>query len=176
MELLSEPVKRFIVQRLACYESPSQVVAAVKEVFGIEITRQRAWTYTPKSGTEISQELKDLFVTTREEYRKMEAEVGVAQLRYRMERRQKWLEILEGTLVKMADAPRPNVALLAATIERLEGVLQGSAKDQGGAFTNRHVLSGAVGSVDYSKLDQAQLERIAAGEDPARVLSGDGGS
>lgn len=34
MAKLSEAEKRFIVQALACYDTPTQVVGAVKEEFG----------------------------------------------------------------------------------------------------------------------------------------------
>ena len=41
MAALNSEVKGFIVQALACFDTPSQVAAAVREEFGIEVTRQQ---------------------------------------------------------------------------------------------------------------------------------------
>jgi hypothetical protein len=41
MAALKEPVKIFIVQSLACFETPQQVVEAVKQEYNVEITRQQ---------------------------------------------------------------------------------------------------------------------------------------
>jgi hypothetical protein len=46
-EELSGPVKAFIVQRLARFDAPSQVVKAVKEEFGLDVSRQRVHFYDP---------------------------------------------------------------------------------------------------------------------------------
>lgn len=47
MAALKEPVKMFIVQSLACFETPQQVVEAVKQDYKIEITRQQVALYDP---------------------------------------------------------------------------------------------------------------------------------
>ncbi|WP_159198133.1 DUF2280 domain-containing protein, partial [Klebsiella pneumoniae] len=41
MAALKPEVKAAIVQMLACYDTPSQVVEAVQKDFGITITRQQ---------------------------------------------------------------------------------------------------------------------------------------
>lgn len=38
---LSDEVKAFIVSRLACWQKPTEVVKAVKESFGVDVTPQR---------------------------------------------------------------------------------------------------------------------------------------
>ncbi|WP_122869605.1 DUF2280 domain-containing protein, partial [Pseudomonas viridiflava] len=40
MAALKHEVKSFIVQALACFDTPSQVVEQVKQEFSIEISRQ----------------------------------------------------------------------------------------------------------------------------------------
>jgi hypothetical protein len=47
MAALKEPVKIFIVQFLACFETSQQVVEAVKQEYKIEITRQQVALYDP---------------------------------------------------------------------------------------------------------------------------------
>jgi hypothetical protein len=63
MAALKEPVKMFIVQSLACFETPQQVVEAVKQEYKIEITRQQVALYDPTkvAGRNLSKKLKDLF-------------------------------------------------------------------------------------------------------------------
>ncbi|MDU2882953.1 MAG: DUF2280 domain-containing protein, partial [Enterobacter sp.] len=41
MATLKGEVKAFIVQPLACFDTPSQVVELVKKEFGLSITRQQ---------------------------------------------------------------------------------------------------------------------------------------
>ncbi len=71
MATLKEPVKIFIVQSLACYETPQQVVEAVREEFGIEIERQQVASYDPTKATcrNMSKKLKDLFTRTRNDFK-----------------------------------------------------------------------------------------------------------
>ena len=47
MATLKEPVKIFIVQSLACRDTPQEVADAVKQEFGIEIGRQQVAAYDP---------------------------------------------------------------------------------------------------------------------------------
>ena len=72
MAALREPVKVFIVQSLACFETPQQVVEAVKQEYKIEITRQQVALYDPTkvAGRDLRQEFKDEFIRVREEYLK----------------------------------------------------------------------------------------------------------
>jgi hypothetical protein len=63
MAVLRSEVKVFIVQALACFDTPSQVVAAVKTEFGIEITRQQCETHDPTkfAGQKLGKTWVDLF-------------------------------------------------------------------------------------------------------------------
>ena len=71
MATLREPVKIFIVQSLACFETPQQVADAVKQEFKIEIERQQVASYDPTkpTGKNLSKKLKDLFHKTRAEFK-----------------------------------------------------------------------------------------------------------
>ena len=67
-EELPGHVKAFIVQRLARFDRPSQVVKAVKEEFGLEVSRQRVHFYDPtkRVGQALHDDLKTMFFVTRE--------------------------------------------------------------------------------------------------------------
>ena len=70
MAVLREPVKVFIVQSLACFETPQQVAESVKQNFNIEIERQQVAAYDPTktTGRNLSKKLKDLFYKARAEF------------------------------------------------------------------------------------------------------------
>ncbi|MCH4243742.1 DUF2280 domain-containing protein [Acinetobacter gerneri] len=70
MAVLREPVKVFIVQSLACFETPQQVAESVKQNFNIEIERQQVAAYDPTktTGKNLSKKLKDLFYKARAEF------------------------------------------------------------------------------------------------------------
>jgi hypothetical protein len=54
---LPEAVKTFIVQSLACFDTPSVVVDAVRKEFGETITRQSVEGYDPykKAGSNLAE-------------------------------------------------------------------------------------------------------------------------
>lgn len=131
MAKLTEAVQRFIVQALACYDTPTQVAEAVKEEFGIEITRQQAASYDPTKalGRTLSRKWRDLFHETRERFRKEVAEIPIADQAFRLRQLHRMVQ----------DAmKRKNMVLAAALLEQ-------AAKETGGMFTNKRELSGPGG-------------------------------
>jgi hypothetical protein len=76
---LDDEVKEFIVRGLARYETPSQVAAAVKATFGIEISRQLVHTYNPAGSRAVAERWIELHTVTREKYLSDVAAIGVAQ-------------------------------------------------------------------------------------------------
>lgn len=91
MAALKEPVKMFIVQSLACFETPQQVVEAVKQEYKIEITRQQVALYDPTkvSGRNLSKKLKDLFEQTRKDFRENVEDIAIANKAFRLRELQK---------------------------------------------------------------------------------------
>jgi hypothetical protein len=94
MATLKEPVKIFIVQSLACFDTPQQVVDAVREEFGIEIERQQVASYDPTKATcrGISKKLKDLFERTRKDFQTNIYGVPLANKAVRLKELQKMYE------------------------------------------------------------------------------------
>ena len=91
MAALKEPVKIFIVQSLACFETPQQVADAVKQEYGIEISRQQVAVYDPTkyAGRNLSKKFKDLFESTRTDFREKIEDIAIANKAYRLRELQK---------------------------------------------------------------------------------------
>lgn len=91
MAALKEPVKMFIVQSLACFETPQQVADAVMQRYGIEIDRRQCENYDPTkfAGRNLSKKLKDLFDKSRKDFRKNIEDIAIANKAFRLNELQK---------------------------------------------------------------------------------------
>lgn len=117
--------QRFIVTRLACFATPTEVAEEFEEAFGHEISRGQAGYYNPTTpNSKMAGKWKDLFEETRARYIAEAAEVGVAHQRYRLEQLQK----LYGKALRAGRAGNVKLAM---------EILEQAAKEEGGAFTNR---------------------------------------
>lgn len=94
MATLKEPVKIFIVQALACMDTPQQVADAVKEEFKIDIDRRQCAAYDPTkpAGKNLSKKLADLFHKTRQEFRENIMDIPLANKAYRLRELQRMYE------------------------------------------------------------------------------------
>ncbi|OTG82364.1 DUF2280 domain-containing protein [Acinetobacter sp. ANC 4648] len=94
MAALKEPVKIFIVQSLACFETPQQVADAVKQEYGIEVSRSQCQVYDPTkySGRNLSKKLKDLFNRTRKDFRENVEDIAIANKAFRLRELQSMYE------------------------------------------------------------------------------------
>lgn len=131
MATLTDDVKAFIVQALACYDTPSQVVDAVKEEFRFVVSRPQVQSYDPekKQGKSLSRKWRDLFEETRKKFLEDASAIPIANQTFRLRTLNRMLQKVE---------KQGNVA--AAT-----QILEQAAKEVGGAFTNKRELSGAGG-------------------------------
>lgn len=131
MATLTDAAKRFIVQALACYDTPSEVSAALKEEMGIDVPRMQVAQYDPTkvAGAKLARKWRDLFEDTRKKFREAVAEIPIADQTFRLR-----------ALGKIYDRhmARGNVAAAAAVLEQ-------AAKEQGGMFTNKREVSGPNG-------------------------------
>lgn len=94
MAALKEPVKIFIVQSLACFETPQQVADAVEKIYKIKIDRKQCHSYDPSkyAGRNLSKKLKDLFDKTREDFRKNIFDIPIANQAFRLKEIQRMYE------------------------------------------------------------------------------------
>jgi hypothetical protein len=120
---LPDEVKASIVQQLACYDTPSVVVKAIKEEFDLVVTPQQVEAYDPgkRAGRSLSEEWRALFAATREAFLADTAAIGISHKVVRLR-----------TLARLAEkAERAgNMVLVASLLEQV-------AKECGDAFTNK---------------------------------------
>lgn len=131
MAELTEDVKRYIVQALACFDSPKTISEAVLEEFGVDVPRMQVAKYDPTkvAGSNLSKKWRDLFAATREEWRKGLTEVPIANRVFR-------LRVLDRLAAK-AERMK-NMGLTAALLEQ-------AAKEVGDAYVNKGRASGGAG-------------------------------
>lgn len=123
MATLKAECKIFIVQSIACYETPTQVVESVRERFGIEITRQQVESHDPTkvSSKGLARKWVDIFNSTRERFRKETSDIPIANKAYR-------LRVLDRMAVN-AESMK-NYGMTADILEQ-------AAKEVGGMYTSR---------------------------------------
>ncbi|MCU2621421.1 DUF2280 domain-containing protein [Enterobacter hormaechei subsp. hoffmannii] len=143
MATLKGEVKAFIVQSLACFDTPSQVVELVKKEFGLSITRQQVESHDPTkaNGRGLAQKWVDMFNATRERFQNEISDIPIANKAYR-------LQVLD-RMATRAEGMK-NLALTAEIIEQ-------AAKECGDAYTNKHKFEhsgpngGAIQTITMSK-------------------------
>lgn len=128
---LTDEVRTFIVQSLACFDAPSVVVAAVKREFGETVKPQAVEAYDPtkRAGRALSQRWRALFDATRKEFLEDTSKIAISHRSVRLR-----------ALQRMADKAeeRGNAPLAAQLLEQ-------AAKECGNAYTNRRELTGKDG-------------------------------
>lgn len=121
MSALSDEMKEFIVRGLARYQSPSDVADAVRETFGIAISRQQVHRYDPDCVQPPAQRWRDLHAATRQAFLNEVAVIGVAHKAVRLRLLDRMVE----------HALANNYPLKAAAF------LEQAAKECGGAYESR---------------------------------------
>ena len=129
MAALKEPVKIFIVQALACRDTPQEVADQVLQEFGVKIDRKQCQLYDPTkaAGKNLSKKFVDLFHKTRADFDAGLIDIPIANKHYRLKQYQKQLE---------RNAKNTVMSLK---------ILEQAAKDCGGQFTNRQEITGKDG-------------------------------
>ncbi|AZD67582.1 hypothetical protein SAMN04489802_2831 [Pseudomonas chlororaphis] len=123
MAALQNDVKAFIVQALACFDTPSQVVEAVQKEYGLTVTRQQVETHDPTktSGKGLAAKWQTLFHDTRKRFREETAEIPIANRAYRLRAMNRFVERAEGM---------KNISLAMQILEQ-------AAKECGDVYVNR---------------------------------------
>ncbi len=152
MAALSSEVKTYIVQQLACFDTPSQVVEAVRSEFGVTVSRQVVEGHDPtkRAGQKLAQRWTDLFKATRERFRQETADIPIANKAVRLRALNRMANRAEGM---------KNMALAAQLIEQ-------AAKETGGAYTNRQQFehSGPNGGpIQSADMTPGRFSEVAKG-------------
>lgn len=123
MAALQNDVKAFIVQALACFDTPSQVVEAVQKEYGVTVTRQQVETHDPTktSGKGLAAKWQTLFHDTRKRFREETAEIPIANRAYRLRAMNRFVERAESM---------KNIGLAMQILEQ-------AAKEVGDVYVNR---------------------------------------
>ena len=123
MAALSSEVKAFIVQALACFDTPSQVAEAVKREFSVEVSRQQVESHDPtkRCSKTLAKRWVEMFHDARKRFREATVEIPIANRAYRLR-----------ALGRMAEKAE-NMKNMALTAQLLEQ----AAKEVGDVYVNR---------------------------------------
>ncbi|MDM1282395.1 DUF2280 domain-containing protein [Acinetobacter towneri] len=145
MAALKEPVKIFIVQSLACFETPQQVADAVKQRFGIEIQRQQCENYDPTkySGRNLSKKLKDLFEKTRKDFKTNIEDIPVANKAFHFKE-----------LQKMYDDWGKNKVMKQNVLKQAQGLLQSGKSGGPSGLSEKEQIE-----IEMKRLELEKLKR-----------------
>lgn len=123
MAALSSEVKAYIVQALACFDTPSQVAEAVKREFGLEVSRQQVETHDPtkRCAKTLAKRWVVLFEDTRKRFREETADIPIANRAYRLRAMGRFIERAESI---------KNIPLAMQILEQ-------AAKECGDMYVNR---------------------------------------
>lgn len=145
MATLKTEVKAFIIQAIACYDTPTQVAESVLKEFGIKITRQQVDQNDPTkvSSKGMAKKWVELFTATRERFQTEIASIPIANKAYR-------LRVLDRMVTKTESMK--NFALTANLIEQ-------ASKECGDAFRLQQM------EIERKKLEIEKLKRELADDD-----------
>ena len=97
MATLSAEIKAYIVQALACFDPPSKVAEAVREKFGVVVSRQSVETYDPtkRAGRDLAKRWVEIFDDARAKFQAATVGIPVANRAYRLRVLQRLLDRAE---------------------------------------------------------------------------------
>ena len=123
MAALKPEIKAFIVQSVACFDTPSQVVESVLKEFGIQITRQQVEQNDPTkiSGKGLAKKWVDMFNATRDRFLNEISDIPIANKAYR-------LRVLQRMSTNAENMK--NIGMTAQLLEQ-------AAKEVGEAYSNK---------------------------------------
>lgn len=123
MAALNSEVKAFIVQALACFDTPSQVAEAVKREFDVEVTRQQVESHDPtkRCSKTLAKRWVEMFHEARARFREETMDIPIANRAYRLR--------ALGRMAEKAESMK-NMALTAQLLEQ-------AAKEVGDVYVNR---------------------------------------
>lgn len=128
MKRLPDPIKRRIVEHLACFHSPAEVVDLIRQEFDVKLTTRHVRAYDPTSFQCVaSTRLRAYHAVVRERLACEIAEIPIAHRAFRLRQLQKIYEQAhdEGNIVAAANA------------------LEQAAKEVGNMFVNYRLAQAA---------------------------------
>ena len=144
MAALKEPVKIFIVQSLACFDTPQQVADAVQQRFGIEIDRRQCEGYDPTkfSGRNLSKKLKELFERTRKDFKENVEDIPIANKAFHFKE-----------LQQMYEDYTKNKVMKAKVLKQAQGLIQMGSGGPSGLSEKEQI------EIDIKRLELEKLQK-----------------
>ncbi|HCB3049820.1 TPA: DUF2280 domain-containing protein [Klebsiella aerogenes] len=123
MAALKPEVRAFIIQELACFDTPSQIVESVQKEFKVQVTRQQVASHDPTkaAGKGLAKKWVDLFNELRERFLNEISDIPIANKAYR-------LRVLQR--MSMTAENMKNIGMTAQLLEQ-------AAKEVGEAYSNK---------------------------------------
>lgn len=149
MARLTAEVQTFIVQRLACFETPKAVADAVKETFGVTVDRRHVELYNPEwPGQKPAAKWCEVFDVARAKFLHDTSAIAITHRSYRLQELDR--------MARQAKA-RGNFPLVAQLLEQ-------AAKECGNWYTNRRKLTHAGPDDGPIPVDLLGLESLTTDE------------
>ncbi|MBX5021211.1 DUF2280 domain-containing protein [Rhizobium lentis] len=128
---LSREQQTYVVQALACFDSPTVVAAALRKEFSVTLTPQSIEAYDPtkKAGRNLADRWKNIFEETRKTFLEDTASIAISHRAVRLR-----------ALQRMADKAETQGNMVLAS-----SLLKQAAEEVGGSYTNRRELTGKDG-------------------------------
>jgi hypothetical protein len=129
---ITDEVKAFIIQSLAAFDTPTQVVEAVKAEYGLTITAQNVQNYDPTkyAGRKLAEKWRVEFEKARKAFVEDASSIPIANRSTRLRALQRMA----------ATAERKGNLALAAQLHKQ------AAEEMGNAYTNRREVTGKDGA------------------------------
>lgn len=155
MAALKPEVRAFIVQELACFDTPSQVVESVQKEFKVQVTRQQVASHDPTkvAGKGLAQKWVELFNLTRDRFLNEISDIPIANKAYRLRVLQRMSTTAEGM---------KNLGMTAQLLEQ-------AAKEVGDAYSNKQKVEltgkdgGPLNQVTYTAEDYVKAQQKLEG-------------
>ena len=147
---LDENQKRWIVQRLACFEALVAIARDFEQEFGFGMTLQGIQAYDPTkhSGRTLSKPLRAYFEETRAKFIE-DAEARIPEMSKSVR-----LQMLAGAAREYREA---------GLYDKMASMLEQISKEVGGVYTNRREFTGKDGAaIQFENLSDQELEQQLA--------------
>lgn len=128
---MTDEIRVFVIQALASFDTPSQVVDAVKQEYGVQMTPQAVQAYDPTkyAGRNLKPKWKAIFDKARKAFVDDASSIPIAHRSTRLRALQRMAQAAE----------RKGNYVLAAQLHKQ------AAEEMGNAYTNRRELTGKDG-------------------------------
>lgn len=128
---MNDEIRVFVIQALASFDGPSQVVEAVKQEYGVQMTPQAVQCYDPTkyAGRNLKPKWRAIFEKARKAFVEDSSDIPIAHRSTRLRALQRMAQAAE----KAKNYP------LAASLHKQ------AAEEMGNAYTNRRELTGKDG-------------------------------